>query len=177
MALTDIEVPERALSLIQPMGTAIVRGWKPIENRSWRPWESIVGKLIAIHASAKWDRAYLRFIGQVFAMHPEWSTEILDEMHEDRCVQSAIIGVARVTGHIRVSVLGGFDRIGIGGGIAGGDAARVTENERAWFIGRYGWTLAGERAIDPIPCKGSRGLWQIKSEAREVLRERLAVAA
>lgn len=163
MALTDLELPERALSLIQPMGTAIVKGWKPIENRSWRPWESIVGKMIAIHASAKWDDNYANMVGRITGWRPIAT------------VQSAIIGVARVTGYVTLNEdTGVATRLGE----HGVDSLPLEDLPgREWFVGPYGWTLADAREIDPIPCKGSRGLWQIKSAMRDVLRERLAVAA
>ena len=47
----------RGLTLWQPWAWAIAHGGKRIENRPWRPWPSIVGELIAIHAAARVDVA------------------------------------------------------------------------------------------------------------------------
>lgn len=46
----------KALTLHQPWAWAIAHADKRIENRSWRPPASIVGKRIAIHAGLKLDR-------------------------------------------------------------------------------------------------------------------------
>lgn len=43
----------RALTLWQPWAHAVAHLGKRIENRPWRPWPSIVGQVVAIHAAAK----------------------------------------------------------------------------------------------------------------------------
>lgn len=48
----SIVLPTYALTVHQPYATALVRGLKPVENRSWRPWLAIPFQL-AIHASRK----------------------------------------------------------------------------------------------------------------------------
>ena len=45
----------RALTLWRPWDQAILYGGKRIENRNWRPWKSVMGKLIALHAGRKYD--------------------------------------------------------------------------------------------------------------------------
>lgn len=148
--MSEIEVPELALSMIQPMGTALVRGWKPIENRKWKPWPQVIGKLIAIHASAKYDAEYANFIERVHGSVP----------HRSATTQSAIIGVARVVTYVVSPMLELQD-----------------ERERAWFTGPFGWRIADAREIEPIPCKGFHGLWKIPDEKRLALASRLEEAS
>lgn len=153
-----IEVPELALSMIQPMGTALVKGWKPIENRKWKPWPKIIGKMIAIHASAKWDDDYARFIDRL----------MMERVAKDRWfpaprgehAQSAIIGVVRV--------LTSVDKI----------TNLQDTRDRAWFTGPHGWLVMGARELArPIPCKGSLALWRIPDHERGLLAQQLAEAA
>jgi hypothetical protein len=145
-----IEVPELALTVIQPMGTAIVKGWKPIENRKWRPWRRVIGKLIAIHAGVKWDVDYALFIDRLVpSANARWTES----------PQSAIIGVARVVTSVdRLTLL-------------------QTQHDRDWFTGPHGWVVMDAREIDPIPCKGSQGLWKIPDSVRATLAERLKEVA
>lgn len=92
-----IEVPELAISLVQPMGTAVVRGWKPVENRTWRPTAAL-GKTVAVHASARWDVGYWHTVQR---LAPLGACECA-EIDNVACPRSAIVGVARVTGWVRL---------------------------------------------------------------------------
>lgn len=83
----------RALSVWQPWASAIV-GPKPLENRRWPPWEKVIGKYIALHASLTIDDddafAFCRCRG--------W-----DPPPRDQLVRGAIIGVVRVDGYVTES--------------------------------------------------------------------------
>lgn len=151
------EVPDLALSMIQPMGTAIVRGWKPIENRKWKPWERVIGKRIAIHAGLKFDAGYFDTIGRIFSAWggTRWRWDDLIDMTSLRCEQGAIIGTARVAGFITEA-----DDV-------------VAGRDRAWFTGPFGWLMEDPIEIEtPIGCKGFQSLWRIP----DAIRERLAIA-
>jgi hypothetical protein len=50
----------RALTTRQPWGWAIVAGHKPVENRTWRPPDDLLGETIAIHAAAEYAEGGLR---------------------------------------------------------------------------------------------------------------------
>jgi hypothetical protein len=45
----------RAITIYQPWATCIARFGKNIENRTWNPPASLMGKRIAIHAGKKFD--------------------------------------------------------------------------------------------------------------------------
>ena len=182
---SSIDIPELALSMIQPMGTALVLGWKPIENRKWKPWARVIGKMIAIHASAKWDVDYRNFVYRVMdpgAAEPKKRIDLGKLI--DTAPQNAIIGVARVTGFLE-HVVDNDPSYGHGGGCnffrrydrsdryTIGKAVQPSEREAAWFTGPYGWTIADVRAIDPIPCKGALALWRVPIAVRDILAERL----
>lgn len=125
----------RALTLWQPWAFAVASLGKRIENRPWRPWPSIVGKVIAVHAAAKvdpvgeaavegWVRRHTGLVVPPAASLP----------------RGAIVATARVTGV-------------------------VTESTSPWFMGPYGWTLDDVIALpSPVPCRGAQGLWPVPPE-------------
>jgi hypothetical protein len=53
MSLDDHGAIGRALTVVQPWAHAIVHLGKDIENRSWKPPETLIGKRFAIHAGCK----------------------------------------------------------------------------------------------------------------------------
>ena len=127
------------LTLWQPWAWAVAHGGKRTENRPWKPWPSIVGKLVAIHAAAKVDvaeeaRAAEFIRTKVGLVVPEAST----------LPRGAIVAVARVTGC-------------------------VTASADPWFFGPFGWTLTDVVALPtPLPCRGMQGLWPVPGEVARV---------
>lgn len=123
----------RALTLWQPWAWAICHAGKRIENRPWKPWPSVVGRDVAIHAGAKGDPdAYLVMPGRA-----------KDLPLPADLPRSAVVAVARVTGWA-------------------GDDLDLSPEQRRWFSGPYGWTLEDVRVLpQPVPCKGSLGLWSL----------------
>lgn len=75
----------KALTLRQPWAHAILHLGKNVENRSWAPPESLVGKYIAIHAGM----AFVRDSGLPVTR---------EELHF-----GAIVGVARIAGVVNKS--------------------------------------------------------------------------
>lgn len=80
----------KALSIQQPWAEAIVRGWKPVENRSW--FTAYRGPLL-IHAGVKWDTAGEQFIRDQVG-HDEETDALLQSARERR---GGIIGRAMLT--------------------------------------------------------------------------------
>lgn len=80
----------RALTLWRPWDQAILFGGKDLENRNWAPWDSVIDKMIAIHAGKKYDS--------------EGAGWMIRENLYAPPVPSAspmgIVGVARVTGAV-----------------------------------------------------------------------------
>lgn len=148
----------KALPLWQPWATLIALGEKKIETRSWKPYESLVGQRIAIHACkgglSKRDEVALvqtnPSIARVLAAHA---------LKFDELPRGAIIATARLTRYRQF------------------DAEWVAELERRrpteidfgdYTIGRYGWIFDDVRKLDePVECKGHQGVFPLSMSVIE----------
>lgn len=148
----------RALSLIQPWGSAILEMGKDVENRPWAPPQHLIGKRFAIHAGAKLDK------------HDAW--QLLNELPVATAAypQRAILGTVELVGYVR---MGGiyptplfdddeFRRCGL-------NAAQVDSAVQSrWRAdgARFLWVLRAPQVLpEPIPMKGSLGLWRVPADA------------
>lgn len=134
----------KALTLWRPWPWAIFHApaWaKRIENRPWRPWNSIIGRRIVLHAGKAFDKDSVDFILDNIAVHG--TPRRLGASATDE----GLIGVARVAGVVDTAE----------------DAAlKAGQGQERWFFGPYGWVLDQVRAFpEPIPCKGAQGLWDV----------------
>jgi hypothetical protein len=139
------------LSLTRPWPFAFVNGPEPlqkrVENRSWKPPQSIVGNHLALHAAKSWSEDGREFIADVLGIEVPNNA---DSPH------SQIFAVCRVTGYVEDT-----------------SDDRLTPEQRGWFFGPYGWLLDDfVKLVDPVPCTGAMGLWGFdkKQEALEALR-------
>lgn len=149
-----IEVPERALSVRQPYAWAIVEKRKPLENRDWRPPQSIIGKVIAIHASRKSLSVDEQQDFEVEMLDMGFKDEDLPPCAPPAYVYGGIIGLARVKGFV--------DPAG---------ARTLPRDAYRWFRGRYGWLLTDVvKLSETIDCKGELGLFKLKNHVRAALR-------
>jgi hypothetical protein len=165
------------LTVRSPWAELIARGIKTIENRSWAPPEFMLGRYLAIHASATWDdqgAQYLRDHHERFAIDPPMQRE---------CVYG-VIAVARLVGWVRrgeepdrrprvVKILPGFE---FGANL---DALGHSIDWR-WFMGglyEYGWVLRDVKRIAPVACAGRLRLWPLPKFVYRSVRERWAKAA
>lgn len=119
------DIPEKALSIMQPWAWLIVNDHKDIENRDWRT--SFRG-LVAIHAGKKMDG------------------DVADDV---RC------GVNPLTGRSLdlAELPGDFDRGGIVGVAEIVDC--VANSTSRWFVGRYGFVIRNARPVPFIPVRGA----------------------
>ncbi len=125
----------RALTLWRPWTDAILYGGKRVENRPWKPWQRVMGQVIAIHAGVTYDRDGAGWMQEADLYTPP--------APEDS--PQGIVGLARVTGY-REKCPGLFD-----------------EPDDPWFTGPYGWTLEDVVPLtEPVPCNGALGLWMVK---------------
>ena len=138
----------KALTIKEPWATAIVRGWKRVENRTWRQ-ESIIGELIAIHAGKTPDTARQRAICEMTARREDPANP------HDRSLEApgCIVGFARVEDVVdydpRENLVICFD-------------------EPTWFTGPYGYLLSEVSYLEtPIPCKGALRFWEVPEEVLE----------
>lgn len=136
----------KALTLWRPWPWAIFHAppatAKRIENRPWKPWPSIIGQRLVLHAGKTFDR---EAVDDVVAA-AELGTSIIPAEAADE----GLIGLVTVTGYLEAP--------------PDGIQAR-------WWSGPYAWVLTDVVTFaEPIPCKGMQGLWELPGWAlRKVL--------
>ncbi len=124
------ELPNRAISIMQPWAWLIVNGHKDIENRDW---PTRFRGPVAIHAGKKVDDDAETNISLGF--HPVTGDFISGKdamMSYPYPIQErgGIVGVAEIV-----------------------DCVEAIDSE--WFVGRYGFIIRNARPIPFIPCKGA----------------------
>lgn len=138
----------KALTLWRPWPWAIFHGgvWaKRIENRPWKPWPSIIGKPIALHAGKAFDKSAVDEILDKTAVYGV--PRVLPACATDE----GLIGLATVTGYVTTCE----------------DAAiKAEQGQERWFVGPYAWVLTNVRTFaEPIRIKGKQGLWDLPTWA------------
>lgn len=147
-------LPSLALTLIQPMGAAIVYGHKPFENRSRNIMPvAIRGKRtrVAIHNGAKWSDSYEDLVMKLAGFTP-------------RIESMCIIGVATFTGRV----------------FTWRNPPPNDAEGRDWFFGPIAFEIDVRESVafkKPIPCKGALGFWSLPADVDHRVREQLAEAA
>lgn len=139
-----------ALSVQQPWPWLIFYGAKDIENRTWAPPPGLVGQRFAIHASKR--RQPLEPL-DIMADVMGWGVE---EFWEPKIPQLAELPLGVLLGTVR---LAGVTRDG-----------RVGDRKSKWFSGPFGWMIPDPKPLaEPIPCRGSLGLWEVQPSAVPLL--------
>lgn len=134
-----------ALTVKQPWAWAIVHNTKRVENRTWKPPFHIIGKRIAIHASAKLDRLEMNALRGLGIVEPPVGLPL-----------GCFIGTAIVVGY---SVVDGNRLVEQSKGAQG-----YNPRNDPWFCGPIGWLLADRQPCPLIPAKGKLNLWQVPPE-------------
>ncbi len=148
----------KALTLIQPWAWAIAHAGKDVENRIWRPPESMVGQRIAIHAGKKFDDDAWAFLvdpgcSPIENLKPD-ENGLIPVPDESDCIRGAIIAVATID-HIKA----------IGEG-----PARFSP----WYGGPYGWVLRDVIALrDSIECRGAQKLWTVQADHERAIADQI----
>lgn len=154
----------KAITLWQPWATAVARGSKRMETRSWRT--SYKGPL-AIHAAKRCDKDELVF----YRSHWNWcgalglAMAVAKPLWEELPF-GAIVAVATLKFCIQT------DRLTLGDL----DQKRQVRDGYEWCerqlgdytLGRWAWVLEDVTQIEPIPWKGRQGLFEIPDEVLEV---------
>lgn len=137
----------KALTVHEPWATAIIGGWKQVENRQRQPDFKLVGQRFAIHAgrASSMDEEHMTFVSLALGVQ-------LGELQ----------GLCR-PGHIIGTVL-------LKGAVAREED--LPEAQRRWFSGRFGWLLAEPRALKtPVPCRGLLGFWDVPPEVEQLVAD------
>lgn len=128
------------LSIRQPWAWCIAMGFKPIENRDWKSWNTGLkfrGDFL-IHAGKKIDTDAWSFIRDVF---PDI---LLPDPHV-------------------------FMRPGYTGGIIGRGKIVdcVTHHSSPWFFGPYGFVIENAEPLPFMPYKGQLGFFNVEYNSHE----------
>lgn len=154
----------KALSLWQPWATLIALGEKRIETRSWT---TTYRGTLAIHASQKMTREmkllcerepFADALDHVFAAGDELPLGAIVAV----CELRAVLQVPSAT-HVQTMV-----------------GLPPPEPERSfgdYTPGRFAWMLENIRRLqEPIPCRGSQGLWDVMYEIEIEIQKQLKEA-
>lgn len=124
------ELPQLALSIMQPWAWLIVNGHKDIENRNW---PTKFRGPVAIHAGKKIDG------DAAFALavdgHPVTGEDYGFPDIPDRYQIGGIVGVVEIV-----------------------DCVRSSKSE--WFVGNYGFVIRNARPVDFIQVRGQLGFFE-----------------
>jgi hypothetical protein len=154
----------------QPWAWAIVEAGKWIENRSWEPPDALLGEVFAIHAGLK-----------------KPSTELVEEALEcasedgrriappDQFQLGCIIGVATLDGYVTDHDEDDFNECVMAHGDAHEATAMMSRAiQSPWFFGPVGFVLTDvRRLVEPVPCKGALGFWELASDVERLVRAQL----
>ncbi|NTF67724.1 ASCH domain-containing protein [Rhizobium rhizogenes] len=128
------DIPQYALSIMQPWAWLIVNGHKDIENRDW---PTKFRGPVAIHAGKKVDTDTECWLAQ--GIHP-------------------------VSGHLLSAKDGMMNYpypVEERGGIVG--VAEIVDciasSDSGWFVGKHGFVIRNARPIEFIPVRGSLGFF------------------
>lgn len=131
-----------AISLTQPWATLLAIGSKRYETRSWRHHHR---GWIAIHAAKSFPRSCRDLIAERFFGPMLFAAGI--ERWQDLPI-GQVIGVGLLIDYAPTTSI----------------APYLEEMELAfgdYSIGRWAWRFDSARRVDPFPCKGALGVWQL----------------
>jgi hypothetical protein len=132
----------KALTTRQPWAWAIMMGFKPLENRS-RAFHHR-GPLL-IHSSQTEETHMVEEMLAIAARQTGTDIALLRNAYSQQARRGVILGAVTVT-----------------------DC--VTAHASRWFTGPHALVLERPaKAVDPIPCKGALGLWQVPADVMAAL--------
>lgn len=133
----------KALTVKAPWGTAIATLGKDIENRSWKPPQSVIGTRIAIHQGVSVSR------------------EALEDLEDQFGAIRYELGVVACTAVLK----GWVDADGSHStSLSAREAARARRSP--WYGGDVGWVLTGvRRPRAQVRLKGKLGVWKLPPRA------------
>lgn len=153
-----------ALTLWQPVATAMIPGPKGIENRMWPPPANFIGQRIWLHAGKVYDAEYDDLVSDLW---PEVETLFPRGGKPKHGIASLSVPMGAIVGHARVA---GWVR-SVDGQTSASQDAFLGLVEDQWFFGPYGWVLTERVPLKtPVASVGHQKLWAIDAELRQKLR-------
>ncbi len=135
---------------------------KPVENRGWRPPQSLIGQRLAIHAGKAMTGDVLHTFKRVFIDRAFGSVRTPYKTPGD-FPRGAVVGVATLD-RVITTTRGGriIDAFTLA-------SAAIDEATRRFYTGTgpgdYGWIFRGRRALaTPVPCNGAQGPWTLPED-------------
>lgn len=142
----------RGFSLTQPWAQLVVLGQKEFETRSW---QTNYRGLLAIHAS----KGFPGWVKRLCQTDPMFAS-VLGTYWVKPLPLGAIVGTAGLVA-CRTICADSVLEFGL---------IRKEREFGDWSAGRYAWKLENPTVLsEPIPCKGSLGLWGLPPEIEEQL--------
>lgn len=138
-----------ALTLIRPMGAAIVHGTKRIENRPRDLPKRMRGvpTIVAVHSGKKIDGDYWHTLRSIDGDN-EGRVPYFDNVEDE-----GIVGLMLLSGR----VFRGDDTLGF-------------DTVSPWYAGPYGYEIAAAIPFPtPIPCRGMQGWWPVPNEIEAMI--------
>jgi hypothetical protein len=153
----------RALTLHRPWDWAMAHGGKQIENRPWKPYQSVIGQRIALHAGAIYSDEGAGFIDSVLGDGSAPSADLSRPF--------VVVATTRVLGWLRVGRANGHLFLDECSDLPLDHAAAAMKSP--WLFGPYGWVVADTITLpEPVFCAGKQGLWALPAAVdAEVLRQ------
>lgn len=144
----------RALTITNPWAVFIALGLKRIENRDWSPPKMHLGTTIAIHAGKKSESAkeLKEICTQLFSADLSIGyvlPTITDLLELQQLTAGKVVALATLR-----SVHSSIDT--------------VPGDQRAWWVGDYGWELTNVQRVVGEPIRGQLGLWELPSKYKLV---------
>lgn len=143
----------KALSLRQPWPWFILKGGKDLENRGWT--SSYRGPVL-IHSSKWWNEIEVKddfdFASHIARLYGTIPPEGLPELETLKAERGHIVGVATIVG-------------------------ALVDSESEWFFGPKAFVLSDPIAfVDPVPCRGDRGLFTVTDDVASACRAQIDLA-
>lgn len=151
---------------------------KAIENRGKRPWPSVVGQRIAIHAGKHMDRDTLDTYYDIFKAKM-FGPVVAPYATPKAFPRGAIVGVAtleRAVGPLQPSI---FYETRLDDVPAATIASwELDADDLRWFTGPFGWVLCDRQHLpESVPCSGSQGFWTLPDDIERAVTAQIARAA
>lgn len=133
----------KAITLWRPWADWVADGIKPIETRTHRRFECLVGQRIAIHASSRWDKSAITHAWKYLTTAQK---EAINAIPRNR--PSEFLATALVSDFKNLSFF---------------DSQRALIDCGA--VVRYGLILKDVRKLrQPVECNGWQGAWNVPPE-------------